>query len=281
MDALVISKFQADVLLHAKMAGKAHVSVSPDLGLSMATAALNVNGAVFPSGEMLSWQRLEEIADAPRKCFAIRAGDTREIRQFSETTGWVRSLAPTSGAPTMLVSGIPMHRIKDIDPIADTKLKVKTLGAVHGQALDTATGLGYTAIELAKTASKVVTVELDPSAIEIAKENPWSRELFTRENITRVIGDVFEVIKGLPSGEFSFVLHDPPTFQFAGELYSLEFYSQMHRVLSRRGKLFHYVGDPQSGIGNKMTPGVIKRLKEAGFAKVERRPEAFGVLASH
>jgi hypothetical protein len=75
------------------------------------------------------------------------------------------------------------------------------------------------------------------------------------------------------------VIHDPPTLKLAGELYSGEFYRQLHRVLARGGRLFHYIGDPQSQSGKRTTPGVMRRLQEAGFSKVAPAPHAHGVTA--
>jgi predicted methyltransferase len=43
--------------------------------------------------------------------------------------------------------------------------------------------------------------------------------------------------------------------------------------------VFHYVGDPESKSGANVTHGVMRRLGEAGFTRVKRRPQAFGVLA--
>jgi predicted methyltransferase len=172
-----------------------------------------------------------------------------------------------------------MHRIKNTDPIEDTKNKIAALGPIHGKVLDTASGLGYTAIMAAKKTDQVVTVEIDPVAIEIARRNPWSKELFENPGIEIRIGDIDEVIDTFQAGDFSAIVHDPPTFQFAGELYSLEFYKKLFRVLSRKGTLFHYIADPDSKLGERMTKGVMKRLHEAGFKTVDRRPRAFGVVA--
>lgn len=177
----------------------------------------------------------------------------------------------------MLVSGIPMHRIKETDPIQDTRTKIEPLAEARGPILDTATGLGYTAIEASKGARAVTTIELDPAALEIARLNPWSRRLFENERITQVIGDTFEEVRKLPSGTFGGIIHDPPTIQLAGELYSVELYRELRRVMRRGGTLFHYLGDPNSGQGVKVTQGAVKRLAEAGFSRLERHPEAFGV----
>ena len=69
----------------------------------------------------------------------------------------------------MLIAGFVMHRIKDIDPMQDTLRKIATISPIVGRVLDTATGLGYTAIEAAKSADEVVTIELDPGVQEIAR----------------------------------------------------------------------------------------------------------------
>jgi predicted methyltransferase len=178
-----------------------------------------------------------------------------------------------------LVAGLPMHRIKDTDPWADSQAKIATLAPVSGRSLDTATGLGYTAILAARIAEEVVTIELDPAALEIAAMNPWSRELFTQANIRQLVGDAVEILPTLEDGGFTRILHDPPMITIAGDLYGEAFYRELWRVLRRGGRLFHYIGDPESASGRRTTAGVIRRLQSAGFSRVMRRPEAFGVLA--
>jgi predicted methyltransferase len=252
---------------------------SMDLGITACSVEVTDGNAKFPDGTIVENKTLQKIAKSDRGCFEITGSEPVAIQQFSETTGYMRSLAATKGAPTMLVSGIPMHRIKDTDPMQDTKNKAEALGPIHGKVLDTATGLGYTAIMAARKADKVFTVEIDPVGIEIAKRNPWSRELFDNPKIEIRIGDINEVIDTFQPGEFSAIIHDPPTFQFAGELYSLNFYKKLYRVLSRKGTVFHYIADPESKLGERMTKGVMKRLHEGGFSKVERRVKAFGVVA--
>jgi predicted methyltransferase len=91
------------------------------------------------------------------------------------------------------------------------------------------------------------------------------------------VGDIVEHIAALATSSFDAVLHDPPRFGIAGELYSQSFYDELARVLKRRGKLFHYTGTP-----NKLTTGrdvpaeVANRLRRAGF---EPQMKLDGVLA--
>jgi predicted methyltransferase len=62
-------------------------------------------------------------------------------------------------------------------------------------------------------------------------------------------------------------------------LYSAEFYRQLGRILKAKGKLFHYIGDPNSKSGRSVARGVIRRLQDAGFRYIKPRPQAFGVVA--
>ena len=277
--AAVLSRYQAAVLLAARDAGAASAATSPDLGRTEIEVPLGPDGPVV-DGNNLPWPVIEQIAESETSCFAIEGGEARKIQGFSEETGRVYTLYPTPGAPTMLVSGVPMHRIKGIDPIEDTRRKIKTIAPIMGRVLDTATGLGYTAIEAARTATSVLTIELEEAASEIARQNPWSRELFDNPRIERRIGDSFEVVQELPSSAFDRIIHDPPLFSLAGELYSGEFYRQLYRLLAPGGRLFHYIGDPESRTGASITRSASKRLQSAGFKKITPHPEAFGVVAA-
>jgi hypothetical protein len=276
---IVLSYIQAEPLLKAKQQGIMCVEISPDLGLTKITVSLTPEGIAFPNGEHLDWRSIEKISKSEVNCFILEDNAIRPIQVFSEYTNRVCSLMPTKGAPSMLIAGFVMHRIKDIDPMQDTLRKIAAISPIVGRVLDTATGLGYTAIEAAKTADEVVTIELDPGAQEIARLNPWSQALFQTPKIRQIMGDAYEVVQTFEDGSFSRIIHDPPTFSLAGELYSGAFYQQLFRVLKRGGRLFHYIGDPNSKASGGVTKGALKRLKEAGFARVVRKPEAYGVVA--
>ncbi|MFZ2098738.1 MAG: hypothetical protein WAV05_19060 [Anaerolineales bacterium] len=279
MMLMVLSHFQANVALEAKRERMDSVTLSLDLGLSTSQLALNAQGIFLKDDKVLKWGEVEQIAKSESGCYVIEAGSSQAIQFYSELTGRVYSLYPTHGAPTMLVSGIPMHRIKDTDPYQDTLEKIRAIKPLVGQVLDTATGLGYTAIQAARTAEHVTTIELDPVALQVCRLNPWSQELFDNPKITQLIGDSFEVVAELEAGRFTRVIHDPPAFRLAGDLYSGEFYSELFRVMRNRSQLFHYIGDPESKSGRSITAGVICRLKIAGFRQVRRAPTAFGVVA--
>ncbi|MCW5581956.1 MAG: SAM-dependent methyltransferase, partial [Luteimonas sp.] len=124
-------------------------------------------------------------------------------------------------------------------------------------------------------ARQVRSFEKNPDVLWLRGLNPWSPRDDPRIMLTQ--GDIAKEIKSLPAASFEVVLHDPPRFGIAGELYSQAFYDQLARVLKRGGMLFHYTGSP-----NKLTTGrdvpreVAKRLEKAGFAA---RLALDGVLA--
>jgi predicted methyltransferase len=276
---IVLSKRQADGLLNARKIGMDTISVTPDLGLTKCEIKLGEEGIRFPDDQWLGWDEVMRIRGSDVGCFILEEGMLRKIQTFSEHTNRPVSLMPTDRAPTLLVAGFPMHRIKGTDPYRDTLTKIEAISPVIGRVLDTATGLGYPAIEAAKTAEAVITIEIDPAVLEVARLNPWSKNLFGNPKIEQIIGDSFEIIQGFKNESFSRIIHDPPTLSLAGELYSQAFYHQLYRVLERGGRLFHYIGDLESRTGKRVVRRVVERLGEAGFKRIRRRPKAFGVIA--
>jgi predicted methyltransferase len=186
-------------------------------------------------------------------------------------------LVPTQwGAPTFEIDGIKMLPTAKVSPHEDAQRKVGLIRPRGKAILDTCGGLGYFAAWcLQGQAAKVLSYEKNPDVIWLRSLNPWSPPV--GGGLTLVRGDVGVEIGSLPDRSFDAVLHDPPRFGIAGELYSQVFYDHLARVLKPRGVLFHYTGTP-----NKLTSGrdvpkeVATRLRQAGFST---EMEGDGVLA--
>ena len=180
-------------------------------------------------------------------------------------------------APTLEISGIKMHRVVNIDPWTDAQKKVELLRIRKVEkVLDICTGLGYTAIHAYNYSPDVITIEIDKNVLDMATYNPWSKGL---ENIDIVLGDAFEIIKLMEESSFDVIIHDPPRFSRAGQLYSLDFYKELYRILRPCGRLFHYtgkVGYKRRGIN--IMGGVSSRLKRIGFITTIKK-ELHGVYA--
>jgi len=192
---IVLSYVQVEPLFKARQRGQTTVEISPDLGLTSVKVTLTPEGVAFLTGERLDWRSIEKISKSEVNCFILEENTIRPIQVFSEYTNRVCSLMPTRGAPSMLIAGFVMHRIKDIDPMQDTRRKIAAISPIVGRVLDTATGLGYTAIEASKTADEVITIELDPGVQEIARLNPWSQALLHNPKIQQLMGDAYEVVQ--------------------------------------------------------------------------------------
>ncbi len=275
----VLSHFQTSPLLAARKQGQTSSTTSIDLGITTIEVTLTSDHIIFPDSSVLNWQSVEKIDSNENACFFVKDNAASPIRGFSDVLGRAYSLMPTSEAPVLVAAGFPMHRFKNITPLKAALAMVEPVMPIHGKVLDTATGLGYTAIIASKTASAVTTIELCPVVQEMARMNPWSQSLFNNPNISQIIGDSLREIGKFADNTFAAIIHDPPTMALAGDLYSGEFYRQAFRVLNQRGRMFHYIGDPNSAAGAKVTRGVVKRLHDAGFKKVISLAKAFGVVA--
>jgi len=193
------------------------------------------------------------------------------------TTSLIKLVPTQWGPPTFEIDGIKMHPTEHVSPYADAERKVDLIQPRGKRILDTCGGLGYIAAWcLAGGAQQVLSYEKSADVIWLRGLNPWSPE--SGGALALAHADIVEQIITLPDASVDAILHDPPRFGIAGELYSQAFYDQLARVLKRRGRLFHYTGTP-----NKLTSGrdvpneVAKRLRRAGFVA---QLDGDGILAT-
>lgn len=181
---------------------------------------------------------------------------------------------------TIEIDGVRMHQTAKKTPRQDAAEKVVALDLRDGlTVLDICTGLGYSALSAARRGCWVTTVEKDPRVLELARKNKDSEGLFDHPRVRLVHQDALAFVPTLPDASFDRILHDPPRFSMAGELYSGAFYGQLFRVLKAGGRLFHYTGTPGSGSGKNIPRGVKQRLAAAGFERLAWRADLLGFLA--
>jgi predicted methyltransferase len=248
-----------EVLHAAARAGTARVACSLDLDRSTTTVDVSEAG--------WAWQgrQFPHLVRCKDRTIYHWDGDAFEpVARFSTS---LIKLVPTQwGAPTFEIDGIKMLPTAQVSPYADAERKVGLIEPRGKVILDTCGGLGYFASWcLSGQAARVISYEKNPDVIWLRSLNPWSPQIDDRLILTQ--GDIAEQIAGLHSESVDAILHDPPRFGIAGELYSQVFYDHLARVIRRKGRLFHYTGTP-----NKLTSGrdvpneVAKRLQQAGFA---------------
>ena len=268
---MLISHYQAEQLLDAAKKGLKNIEVSLDLNISKTKVSVGNGSFLFPNSQKLEESQLKKPIKDNASCFLVKNNSLVKIQLFSEKTNRFYKLVPTKDAPTLEISGIRMHVTKEFTPIEDTRKKIEAISPVKGIVLDTCMGLGYTSIMASKTADFVFTCEKDENVVEIAQLNPWSKEVFNNNRISILKTSIFDEIKVFKNSMFNAMIHDPPRLSLASELYSLEFYKQLFRVMKKDGKLYHYTGSP--GSKNRkinLAKNVGQRLKTAGFNDIRK-----------
>jgi predicted methyltransferase len=248
----------ADALRTAVRSGARALECSLDLERSRTSVAVDADG--------WSWQgtRFPHLAEAKDRTIYRWTGTAFEpISRF--TTSLIKLVPTQWGPPTFEIDGIKMLPTAKVSPYADAQRKVVLVEPRGRRILDTCGGLGYFAAWcLQGGAAEVISFEKNPDVIWLRSLNPWSPREDDRLKLTH--GDIVAHIGQQPAASVEAVLHDPPRFGTAGELYSQAFYGQLARVLKRKGRLYHYTGAP-----NRLTSGrdvrneVATRLKHAGF----------------
>jgi uncharacterized protein len=269
MGPLLILKTH-EQLMAAVRAGASEVTCSLDLGRSTTTVCVEESGWTWQGRR---YPYLEKCKD--RTIYYWSGTEFTAVSRYSTS---LIKLVPTEwGAPTFEIDGIKMLPSEKLSPYEDAKAKVELIEPRGKVVLDTCGGLGYFAAWcLAGGAARIVSYEKNPDVIWLRSLNPWSPPASGALSLTE--GDISEQIVELPDASFDAILHDPPRFGIAGELYSQAFYDQLARVIRRGGRMFHYTGTP-----NKLTTGrdvpneVATRLKRSGF---KTRLHGDGVLAT-
>jgi predicted methyltransferase len=259
----------ADQLLAARSAGFSQAECTLDLKRSVTSVALAAHTWICEGEHYPYPQSLRE-----RTIYHWSEGAFAALARYGSS---LVKLVPTDwGPPTFEIDGIKMLPSAEVSPYADAERKVNLIRPRGKIILDTCGGLGYfAACCLAGRAERIISYEINADVLWLRGVNPWSPASGGKLDLTH--GDVIAALGTMADSSVDAVLHDPPRFGIAGDLYSQTFYGQLARVLKRRGRLFHYTGRPnQVATGRDVANEVTGRLRTAGFT-VERNGD--GLLA--
>jgi uncharacterized protein len=254
----------AEALRAARDAGADAWNGSLDLGRSSGDAGLDADAWEW-RGQRYPWP-------AKLKDRTIYYWDGEEFAPVSRYSGALIKLVPTEwGAPTFEIDGIKMLPTSKSSPIDDARRKVALVQPQGKTVLDTCGGLGYfAACCLEAGAARIVSFEKNADVLWLRTLNPWSpnpEDAAHNGRLQLTHGDVSQAIAHIADSSVDALLHDPPRFGIAGELYSQVFYDQLARVLRRGGRLFHYTGSPNTLTSGRDVPReVAKRLEKSGFS---------------
>ena len=259
----LLTRPTAEALLAARDAGADEWTGSLDLGRSDGTALLQVE----------TWRWKDQSFPYPPKLKdrTIYYWDDEAFAPISRFSGSLIKLVPTEwGAPTFEIDGIKMLPTAKESPVADARRKVALVEPRGKVLLDTCGGLGYfAACCLEAGVARIRSFEKNPDVLWLRTLNPWSPDpddAASGGRLELAHADVVQAIAQVEDASVDALLHDPPRFGIAGELYSQAFYDQLARVLRRGGRLFHYTGSPNKLTSDRDVPReVAKRLEKAGF----------------
>ncbi|MCC4589031.1 SAM-dependent methyltransferase [Xanthomonas sp. NCPPB 1067] len=253
----------ARALLTARNAGLTAWTGSLDLGRSTGTAQLDAQ----------TWQWCGRGYPYPGKLKdrTLYFWDGEDFAPIARYSGALIKLVPTAwGAPTFEIDGIKMLPSAQLSPFEDARRKVALVEPRGKTVLDTCGGLGYfAACCLEAGVAQVRSFEKNAEVLWLRTLNPWSPDPDAADAGGRLQlqhDDISQRIATLADDAFDAILHDPPRFGIAGELYSQSFYDHLARVLRSGGRLFHYTGAPNRLTSGRDVPNeVSKRLGKAGF----------------
>lgn len=264
-------------ILSAMDKGETSVVVSVDLNLSRSTFPLTGEEVILDADNRLDRAGLHAILEKENRIFCLEDGLLEVLE--SREAGYYK-LVPTDRAPLLEISGVKMHISKGTSPFESAGQMAAQVVRKGGRVLDTCSGLGYAAsAALQLGAHQVISVEESATVMALRQKNPWSQAIYG-PGIDLVHADISTYILELADESFDAVIHDPPRFSLAGELYGEQFYREIFRVLKRRGALFHYTGNPHLlRRGTSFIEKAAQRLRAAGFIKVVKVAELMGVTA--
>lgn len=250
---------EVERMVAARKSGAATLCCSLDLQRSRATIEIHEAYWVWRSARFPYPEHGKERT--------VYHWDGTEFQPVARYNSSLIKLIPTEwGAPTFEIDGIKMLPTARVSPYEDAARKVRLIEPRGKIILDTCGGLGYFAAWcLEGAAAHVQSYEKNADVIWLRSLNPWSPAASAALTLTQL--DVTDAVGALAANSVDAVLHDPPRFGIAGELYSGSFYEQLARVLKRRGKLFHYTGSPNKvSSGRDLAAEVVNRLRTVGFS---------------
>ncbi|MCD9007362.1 SAM-dependent methyltransferase [Luteimonas sp. XNQY3] len=259
----LLTRDTAEALMAARHAGAGDWTGSLDLGRSIDTVTFAADHWSWRS-QAYPWPG--KLKD--RTLYVLDGDAWTAVSRYGRS---LIKLVPTGwGPPTFEIDGIKMLVSARISPIEDARQKVALVAPRGKTVLDTCGGLGYfAACCLESGVARIRSFEKHEDVLWLRALNPWSPDPDAPETGGRLQlthADISQAIVDIADTSVDAVLHDPPRFGIAGELYSQVFYDHLARVLRRGGRLFHYTGAP-----NRLTSGrdvpreVARRLETSGL----------------
>ncbi len=248
--------------------GKGKTKISLDLGLTVEEKDIDT------LRDEIGEETLKRVRDN-----TIHVYDGKQLFKLATFNNGYYALKMIKDYPTLEINGIRMHVFSAGSPFDYAKRVVELLNIEEKDVvLETCFGQGYITRLLAKKAKKVVSYEISPAVLDIAEWNPYSKELFKNPHIEIINSDINEEIMKY-KGEFTKIIHDPPSMRVAEALYSRPFYKALRRAAKKGALLYHYIGSVKEKKGYNIEERIRERLEETGWHVIKYNKRVQGIVA--
>ncbi len=257
------------------------VELSLDLGISKSKVKIDSDYLYldYQGDVKISISDLDDVKED--NCYVVQENKLVRLVLFGKDTNFYYKLLPTSSWPTITFSSTPMHRHSKITTQQHVEYMVAEISPLQGKVLDCCCGLGYAAILSSKSKSVEIvdTYEIDKNVQVIASYNPYSKDLYNNPKIKLHMESIIEGLKKTKKETYDRIIHDPPTSKYTPWLYTVDFQTELFRVLKRGGILYQYAPCPDKHKDRLLYPRLVKQLQKIGFKEVEFHELSSGIKA--
>ncbi|MCX6774398.1 MAG: methyltransferase [Candidatus Micrarchaeota archaeon] len=249
------------------------ITASLDLGLTeKQVSKKRIREIAKKIGEKLKDERIKD-----NYVYLLKNDELYKLALFHQGHFYKLRMFKDFKEPVLEIDGLRMQLVKEFNSAEEyANGIIKELGIRKGTCLECCTGLGYITSQLSVICEKVVTIENSKAVLALARLNPYSKRMFSK-NVKRIHGDAFEKVPKIKE-TFDYIIHDPPRYSHASQLYVPEFYKMLRKRLNPGGKLFHYTGTLTSQ--GDLNGRIRNDLGNAGFKNVKRIEKLQGFIAS-
>jgi len=249
--------------LIAKKENKSSFEISLDLGITKTICPIGEFSAILDkcpkirNEDIMYWDKKKEEG------FKLQIANENGIFSLRKDKN--------ENKPILYINAVKMNVSKDKGIDGYNESVIGNLGIKKSDiVLEVCTGAGYKTLLLSEKAENVVSVEKSKEVLELMKYNPYVCGLLKKKNVKIINDDATSYVKTVKE-KFTKILHDPPTFKFAPELYTVEFYGDLYGLAEQGCILFHYTGNPGTKFrGKDIVGATIERTKQAGWKLIKK-----------
>jgi len=222
--------------------------------------------ASFDLGKTFVENPQEKLKEVPEEVLKKVKGrliyywDGKELIPLALFDDRYYALTWTHNAPILEIDGIRMHVFYLGSPFKYAQYVARVVRGGK-KYLETCFGQGYISRLIDE---ELVSYEKNRAVLELAKMNPWSQDALKKHTVKNAS------IWDLEEEGFDRIIHDPPSFRIAEDLYSEKFYKMLADHSKKGALMYHYIGEPKKRQRFDLGAHVIQKAQRAGWRLLRR-----------